>query len=638
MISKKIVWVSRSWPCVLILLFAGFSMRSQQNTIDSLTSILSSSTSSSKIKAASALSLGEVYFMKNNLAEALELFNQALLAGEKLKDKKICADALNNMAIVYNRNGNLTKCIELLEQSLKLKKEVNDIAGIGKACNNLGYFYQAKGDDEKAFTYYLSGEKLQKQSGDTSGRAYTLVNIGKIYLKRGDQNKAKEYFDESLKLRELIEDKKGISESTAILGLLAFDNKDNKTALQYARRSLNLANELKMPVYIKNASELLYKIYRSQNDVKHALEMHELYTVTKDTLTSEKMRKASIQKGLQIAYERKALADSVKASEAKRVEQLKHEQEISRQRSYTYGGIIALILMLVVTLISFKAYKQKQKDNHLISAQKQLVDIKQKEIIDSINYAKKIQNALLANEGLINQHIPEHFVFFKPKDIVSGDFYWTTSVIRKQSAVSSSLPTADCELFYLAVCDSTGHGVPGAFMSLLNISFLNESVKEKNLILPGEILNHVRQQLIDVISKEGGQDGMDAILLCINKTERTITYSAANNTPLLVEKGIIKELEKDKMPVGKGPRSDSFTSYSIPYNEGNVIYLCTDGFADQFGGGKGKKFKHKQLTNLLLSVSSLPLNEQRVKLEDVFQKWKGPLEQVDDVCIIGIKL
>ena len=212
---------------------------------------------------------------------------------------------------------------------------------------------------------------------------------------------------------------------------------------------------------------------------------------------------------------------------------------------------------------------------------------------------------------------------FKPKDIVSGDFYWATEHNNK---------------FYLAVCDCTGHGVPGAFMSLLNIGFLNEAIKEKNIAGPGEIFNYVRKRLISSISGDGQQDGMDGILLCIDKTTNEITYSAANNEPVLISNNQILELPKDKMPVGKGEKIDSFKTHAIKLNAGDTLYLYTDGYADQFGGTKGKKFKYKALNELLFSIKDESMENQKELLNTTIEKWKGNLEQVDDILIVGIKI
>jgi len=260
---------------------------------------------------------------------------------------------------------------------------------------------------------------------------------------------------------------------------------------------------------------------------------------------------------------------------------------------------------------------------HEIEHQKHLIEEKQKEIVDSINYAKRIQYALLAHKDFLKENIPQHFIFFNPKDIVSGDFYWATK---------------KGDRFYLAVCDSTGHGVPGAFMSLLSIGFLTEAIGEKNIEKPNEVFNFVRQRLIENISKEGQRDGFDGILICIDSKTKKMTYASANNEPVLMRDYKISEQPGDRMPVGMGEKKESFNLFEIDLKENDVIYLYTDGYADQFGGPKGKKFKYGKLNQLLLDISSKPFDEQREILQLAFDEWRGELEQVDDVCIIGIGL
>jgi len=250
---------------------------------------------------------------------------------------------------------------------------------------------------------------------------------------------------------------------------------------------------------------------------------------------------------------------------------------------------------------------------------------KNKEVLDSIHYAKRIQNTLLTHQGFLKQNLPEHFILFKPKDIVSGDFYWAAKKGNR---------------LYLAVCDSTGHGVPGAFMSLLNITFLNEAINEKNIVAPNEVLNHVRTRLIENISRDGGRDGMDGILACLeqNGDKIKLSYAAAYNEPILVRNNSFIELGADKMPVGQAEQLDSFTRHEIELQKGDVLYLATDGYADQFGGPNGKKFKYKQLLEKLLALSQQPLDEQAKKMDKTFEEWRGNLEQIDDVLVIGLKI
>ncbi len=263
-----------------------------------------------------------------------------------------------------------------------------------------------------------------------------------------------------------------------------------------------------------------------------------------------------------------------------------------------------------------------------IEMQNEIIFEKNKELTDSIKYAKRIQTALLANAEFMKEHLPPHFVFFKPKAIVSGDFYWATKV----SGGSNS------ELFYLMVGDCTGHGVPGAFMSLLNISFLNEAISQQNILEPNKVLDYVRAKLISNLSADKGSDGMDGTLVCFNKKAKSFTYASAHNKPVLIRNGVMQELPADKMPIGKGERSDPFTLQTVQIQKGDSIYFYSDGYADQFGGPKGKKFKYRQLNEILVQICNKPVEEQKQFLYDAFEKWRDNLEQIDDVMVIGFKL
>ena len=301
--------------------------------------------------------------------------------------------------------------------------------------------------------------------------------------------------------------------------------------------------------------------------------------------------------------------------------------------------VIYLMLVIGFLILFIRLNNRRLRQNALqlkhqvdlatneISKQKELIEEKQKEIVDSINYAKRIQLTLLAHDEFLKKNLYDYFSYFNPKDIVSGDFYWATST-------GSGLN----KKFYLAVCDSTGHGVPGAFMSLLNIGFLNEAINEKGISQPNEIFNYVRKKLTETISKEGQKDGFDGILLCFESDKKRITYAAANNPPVLIHNQSMIECGADRMPVGVGEKHDEFTLYTLEYSFGDMLYLYTDGYPDQFGGPKGKKFKYKALNQLLIELSVLPSDVQAEQIKNVFNSWKGNLEQVDDVCVFGIKL
>lgn len=230
----------------------------------------------------------------------------------------------------------------------------------------------------------------------------------------------------------------------------------------------------------------------------------------------------------------------------------------------------------------------------------------------------------MLHEKVILETFPGSVIFFRPKDIVSGDFFWSSALNSKG-------------YFYIAVCDSTGHGVPGAFMSLLNTNFLNEAINEKEISDPDKVFDYIREKLISTIGKENQKDGFDGTLIRIDTKARVIDYASANNSPLLVRSGSGETLPYDKMPVGEGQKASPFNIYKIQLQKNDILYLYTDGYADQFGGPDNKKFMAKKLRELLISISSDSGLRQKEILETSFDSWKSNNEQVDDVTIIGIR-
>jgi serine phosphatase RsbU (regulator of sigma subunit)/Tfp pilus assembly protein PilF len=573
--------------------------------------------------AESLNNIAVVYDEHGDAARAVDYYLKSLKLLEEIGEKYGMGYILNNIAFVYKYQGDIDKAIDYSKRALAIRTEINDKKGIGESLNSLGLIEADKGNLDSALVKFETSLKIATELGAKRQVANSLINIGRVYLKKKEYEKAMDYFQKSLVNAEEIKDLRNILNSNLAIAETEFEKNNLSASLSSATKALELAQEVRQPEAINSAASFLQKIYKKKGDYKKALEMYELSVQMRDSILSTANKRASVQKEFQYLYEKKAATDSIRNAEQIKLEEVKHEQEINRQRSYTYGGIAGFLLMLLIAGISYNAFRNKKRANEEIRMQKILVEEKQKEIVDSINYAKRIQYALLANEKMFRDNLSSYFILFKPKDIVSGDFYWASEKNNK---------------FYLAVCDCTGHGVPGAFMSLLNISYLNEAVNERSVDRPNEILNHVRERLINNISQEGAQDGMDATVLCMDKSSGKMTYSAAYNSPVLVRNNELINMQADKMPVGKGIKDDSFTLNTIDIKKGDTLYFYTDGFADQFGGPKGKKFKYKQLQQVLLSIQDLQMPDQKIELESVFNNWKSSLEQIDDVCIIGIKI
>jgi serine phosphatase RsbU (regulator of sigma subunit) len=592
---------------------------------------------------------GYIYNNLGDISVALDYFHKSIKIQEEIKDKKGLAYSLNNVGFIYNSQGDIVRALDYYEKSLKLREEIEDKEGIAQSLSNIGNLFEQTGDKSRALRYFYQSLRIRETINDKLGQGYSLQNIGNIYEEQNNNAKALDFFTKSLKIRTEINDEQGIAYSLYNLGQLYLKENKINLALENALASLEISNKIGYPTNIGAAANLLQDIYKSQNKYDKAYDMLKLSNRMKDSLNNSELQKISVKKQFQYEFEKKE--NAAKAEQEKK--DIKYNDQLQQNKIIITSVLIGLLIVIIFSVFLYRRIKVIQKQNFIIESQKievdkqrelainrsivaekqkEIIELHQKDILDSINYAKRIQYALLANERLLRASLPGHFVLFKPKDIVSGDFYWATQ---------------HNDNFYLAVCDSTGHGVPGAFMSLLNINFLNEAVIEKNLIKPNEILDHVRNRLIEHFSQEGGRDGMDAILMCINRSTNKMTYAAANNAPIIIREGKALEMPKDKMPVGKGEKTNGFTLFDLDLQTGDVLYLYTDGYADQFGGPDAKKFKNRQLNEFLTSISDLKMQEQINMLNLTYDNWrtwtneageKCYHDQVDDICIIGIKI
>ncbi len=597
-----------------------------------------------KATAISLSNLGVLYDNQGDYPMAQKYHFQALEYREAIKDLKGIAASCGNIGEVFRKQDENEKAIEYFNRSLiaaqeaakSEPKETGNLQVMGNAYNNLALVYESKNEFDKSLKNHKLALSIRTANGDKKGIAASYNNIGLIFKNQGQLDTALAYFNKSMDIKQSIGDKKGIAASYLnIAGIFVKQNK-YPIAENNLIESLRLANEVGVRALKLECLLSLSQLYAVTNRKGNAYDYYFQYISLRDSLNNEVNIKSQLREEMNYTYGKKHIADSIQSEAKLKVDNIQHETAIARQKTFTIVGVIGFALMLIVALISIKAYRQKQKANHIISEQKIIVEEKQREILDSIAYAKRIQYALLAQDEMLENNLNDHFVLFRPKDIVSGDFYWATKSINE-------IQGSKRELFYLAVCDSTGHGVPGAFMSLLNISFLNEAIIEKEISDPGLAFDFVRKRLLGntnefTSTKTVRQDGMDGILCRIDRTANEIMYAAGYNSPVLIRNGTLTTLACDKMPIGKGERDAPFSTHRLEVQKGDVIYLYTDGYADQFGGEKGKKYKYKKLNEFLLSIHNHPCSTQKEKLENEFEQWKGKLEQIDDVCILGIKI
>lgn len=585
--------------------------------------------------------MGLTYSNLGDIPKVLECYHKSLKIREEIGNKEGIAISLNNIALVFVSQDDIIKALEHYQKSLKISNEIENKKLIATTLNNIGYMYKNREDYSKALEYYFQSLKIREELNNKVLIATSLNNIGIIYKNQEEYIKAMDYYSRALKLSEEANNKEGISNSLSNISNLLFKQEKFKEAQVYAERSLVLAQEIGYPSNIKSASGKLSKIYAKTGNYKGAYDMQVLFKQMSDSISNETTRKETVRSQFKYEYDKKAVADSLKTAEEKKVIALQLKQE-KTQRLALYGG---LILVFIFAGFMFNRFKVTQKQKNIIELkeletqlQKNIIEEKHKEIQDSINYAKRIQYSLLASETLLNENLKNYFLFFKPKDVVSGDFYW-----------GASTGSATNKKFILVTADSTGHGVPGSIMSMLNISCLNEAINSNKLSQPADILNATRKKVIEHLSndgsEDGGKDGMDCSLMVFDFDKKKLSYSTANSPIWIVRVSTgldsveFISLTTDKMPVGKHEKdSVPFSQREFDLQSGDMVYTLTDGFPDQFGGAKGKKFKYKQLEELLISISHESMEIQKQKLEEVFENWKGNLEQVDDVCVIGVRV
>jgi serine phosphatase RsbU (regulator of sigma subunit)/Tfp pilus assembly protein PilF len=587
--------------------------------------------------------LGVVYKAHGNIPKALDYFFKALPYKEKLKDSLGMASVYINLGQLYKETGDTGNTMKYLKKALEIHKTHKDMGNLANTYVGIGLYYSWIKDTIRAESWLRQAYEIAKDDEDAEVKAITIYNLANLYYQSGNIGEAEKLYTEALELSRKLNNTEGISTCLMVLAEITFSRNQHDKALKMFEEAYSIAAEIDRKELMVGAAAKLSDAYAVTGNYKKAYEYHKIWMSIKDSIFNQENTRKLMAAGFKYEQEKEKLL----RQQEEHKKEVARKAEAFRRNLFTGAGIIVLLIVSGFSFVLMRRLAENRK-------QKSTIEQQRNEMIDSINYARRIQFALLAHNDLLQKNLPEHFILFKPKDIVSGDFYWATSAVPDSrflvpgvsnkehlEAELQNKETGNQELFYLAVCDCTGHGVPGAFMSLLNTSFLNEAINEKNIYEPGEIFNHVRKRLVENISQDGNKDGMDGTLIKFEKENNgavKLSYSAANNPPLIISGNEIKYLPCDKMPVGKGEKEDLFRTFDIKANKGDVLYLFTDGFPDQFGGPKGKKFKYKKLEQLLVQISSLPLQQQSSKLEKAFNEWKGDLEQIDDVCIIGIKL
>jgi len=594
----------------------------------------------------------ELYMSKSLIHDNLGQYPEALTASQtavklfiKVGDKEGEASSYNDIGVLHYYSDNLKQAQDYFDKSRVIFEELNDTAGMTMYFINMANTLYDQDEFDKAINYYQSALEYSIILRDLEGQSIALSNIGETYTYLGEYDKAESVLLESLVIAEEYDDPWTISNPLRGLGELYQLTDENHKAIRVLKRSVELSLEIGALAELSEAYELLYKLHKSQGEYKDAMVFLEMFKETNDSLFDQSKERMISE--MEITYQIEDKAKEIELlNKTKKLDDLKYQKKLDTERNkmiYLVSGLIgiAIILLFAVRgiILKKKANKKLQEQNTIIQDKNEEINIayseievKNNEILDSINYAKRIQSAILPAKSLVKSLLPDSFILYKPKDVVAGDFYW----LQEKN---------DIVLF--AAADCTGHGVPGAMVSVVCNNGLNRAIREHGLLDPGKILDKTREIVIEEFEKGSSieeetsstiKDGMD-IALC-SLIGNQLTYAGANNPLWIIRAGTneIEEIKADKQPIGSFYNPLPYTTHSVEVNKGDIIYVFTDGYADQFGGDKGKKMKTVNFKKLLLSLRNKSMNEQMTRLDDAFDEWKGGIEQIDDVCVIGVKV
>ncbi|MBK8366632.1 MAG: SpoIIE family protein phosphatase [Bacteroidetes bacterium] len=573
----------------------------------------------------------QIQLYLGNLSKSTEYYFQALTKFKETKIDAMISLAYSDIAVISYYNENYKQAAEYWEKSIELDEIAGKQNRTANTLSNLGLAYIEYGNLTKAETALQKSLSLAKENNQKSVEASAYTNLTKLEYTKKNYKKAIEYNNLAAQYYKSVKKYNQLSNVYSNGAELARTGKEYKIALDYIDKAFAAMQQTEKtsdlyPLYLNKAA-ILYDL----KDYKPAYDNLLIFINKKDSLvTSENQKNIN-------ELEKKYQLTERKKENALLNEQIKTQEINSSRMRITIGLISLIVVILAVTAflvvkqnrIKNKINSELNEKNNIINLQKNIVEDQHRDITDSIKYAKRIQEAILPPLNLWNKILPSSFILHLPKDVLSGDFYWIEETENYT---------------YVAAADCTGHGVPGALISIVNFNLLNKAVLEKNLVTPSEILDAVNLWLTESLHQTYGEsavrDGMDITLIAIHKHSNEVLFAGANNSIYTVSNGDLKQIKGDKFPVGAfiEDKIQKFSMQRFTVEKGDSIFLFSDGFADQFGGPKGKKYKYLPFQQKLTSITNLNISQQQASMKQEFLDWKGSHEQVDDVLVIGIKI
>lgn len=614
--------------------------------------------------------LGNTFKAISNLPLSIEYHKKALRIRKNSQDTTLIVQSYSNLGNTYVRNLQYELAMECFFQSLELLKNKKDLPEYTNALGGLGNIYRAQKNYERAIEYYQMCYNSYSLNTDERGMNVTLLNLGAVYGEMGKHDSALIYLKQCIKINERKKkETQQLAEAYAAIADVYSQTDQLYEAKKYLAKAVDIYTELKLNQESAQALFNLSKFFLLSGDkVNGEYYLNEGFKYIKsiknddmlsgiyaqaancynltgnpaqafDYLTKSIRLKDSIEtaRGVQaIAQMQSAFDFKLKENEIESLNQEKQisNYKISQQQTIIIAMLIGSVLFILLVFFIFRGYKKTREANQALSIANKQINEKSKNISDSINYAKNIQNAILTvPKSFKEQFKDNHFVLYKPKDVVSGDFFWIEFHGRH---------------LLIAVADCTGHGVPGSLMSMLGFEKLKQAVHEKMLLRPHKILSFTNKSFIETFSSNETtgflRDGMDAALCTLNLATSELLFSGANRPLWIVttnDKGDreLIVLKATKAAIGGfTEKEQQFDLIKHTVKKDDIIYLFTDGYADQFGGMQNKKFMIKRFRDLILAIASLPMNDQKVRIEEAFNEWKKDNDQVDDVLVIGFKI
>jgi len=568
--------------------------------------------------------LGSIYSHQGGYTKGLEYKLKALDIYKRIGNKRGLAQLNNNVGVLHFRNQSYQQALYHYQLALQVAVEIEDEPSESTYLLNIGEVYQKIHLWDKGIEYELKSLKISEKLGIGDNKAYGYGILGQIFKAQGKFEQAIEYQNKAIFIFNHLQDKVAEAEYLIRIAETYQAQRDTKNALHFAEKGLKVAEEVKVIEWVKEALHVMSDIYAVQGDTIAAYRYHKRYASLKDSIFNESMIKQLAQ--LQSLYKTSEQQARIDLLTKDKVIQ---DEEAQIRNIFLIVFIIGFVLITLLLWVVFRSNKRKKRDNALLQLQKNEIEDINKDINASILYAKRIQDAILPTEAQLQYHLPAHFILFQPRDIVSGDFYW--------------FQEKDGLLFFAAI-DCTGHGVPGAFMSMMGDALLNQIVLDKNLTHPDLILNEMHREIRKTLRQDDNEnkDGMDLALVVIDSPQRVLEFAGAHCPLILIQNNTLEYIKGDRLSVGgfQPEKERIFQRKLFPHDVPTTFYIFSDVYQDPFGGENMRKFSIARFRDLLLKIHLEEPAAQKAHLLKEFTSWseQGNEKQIDDVLVIGVKI